>query len=133
MKAAADVTNEEVGTALLAGLSILLVEDEFLIALDLCEMLEAAGAQVVGPAYRAEEALALLEAQRIDMAVLDVDLGDHGAEPVALRMEERQVPFLFHTGRGLPPHLRERFEGVPLLVKPAPRQLLIGAVRALVP
>jgi CheY-like chemotaxis protein len=115
----------------LDGTRVLVVEDEFLIALDLTTVLREAGASVVGPAHSASEALDLLETAVIDVAVLDLDLGGHWVDPVAERCAALGIPFVFHSGRGLPDAMRARFAGVPLLEKPAGPNRLIAEVVAL--
>ena len=80
------------------GRSILVVEDDYMIAQDVQSDLESAGAAVVGPVPSVSEALQLIESQTIDAAVLDVNLGEERSFPVAEALEERAIPFLFATG-----------------------------------
>jgi CheY-like chemotaxis protein len=77
---------------------ILLVEDELLIALLLQGMLEDLGWSVVGPAARVDEALAMLEAEPVDAALLDVSLNRELSYPVADALIRRGIPFAFSTG-----------------------------------
>lgn len=97
---------------------ILVVEDEYLLADDLCHALEQAGAIVLGPVPGVEEALALIEAEpRIDAAVLDVNLRGDMVFPVADALHHRSVPFTFATGYDqwiLP----DRFAAHPRIEKP---------------
>ena len=83
----------------LKGARVLIVEDAVLLALELETGLAEAGAQVIGPAYELEEALALLD-QPIDAAVLDANLNGHSVIPVAEALAARNVPFVFATGYG---------------------------------
>lgn len=83
----------------LAGARVLIVEDAALLAMELETGLTEAGAEVVGPAYELEEALALL-AQPLDAAVLDANLNGLSVSPVADILAERGVPFVFATGYG---------------------------------
>ncbi|MBB5695781.1 response regulator [Muricoccus pecuniae] len=85
----------------LAGRCILIVEDEFLIAEVMEEWLSGAGAEVIGPVPSVEQALELLEkpGKALDGAVLDVNLGrGETAYPIANRLNERGVPYIFATG-----------------------------------
>ena len=83
----------------LAGRHILLVEDDFLIALDVTASLKAAGAQVVGPAASLAGALALAaKAEQLDGAILDINLRGEMVYPVADALRARSVPFVFVTG-----------------------------------
>jgi DNA-binding response OmpR family regulator len=75
------------------------VEDAVLLALELETGLAEAGAEVIGPAYELEEALALLD-RPIDVAVLDANLNGRSVTPVAEALLARRVPFLFATGYG---------------------------------
>ena len=85
----------------LRGRRLLIVEDEYMIAADLAYTLEDRGVEVVGPVGSVDEALALVEAEgRLDGAVLDLNLGNDRAYPVADALLARGVPFVFATGYG---------------------------------
>ena len=77
---------------------ILVVEDEFLIALELDETLRAAGYQVLGPATSVRAALELLKVERPDAAILDVNLMGEWVTPVAEVLRVKGVPFILTTG-----------------------------------
>jgi CheY-like chemotaxis protein len=83
----------------LLGRKILIVEDEFLIAMDIETSIEDAGGEVVGPAGTVDAALAAVtNAGDIDGAVLDINLRGKLVYPVADALAERQIPFIFTTG-----------------------------------
>jgi DNA-binding LytR/AlgR family response regulator len=84
----------------LRGRRILIVEDEYLIATDLAMRLEEMGAVVIGPAATAETALALIAgvSSPIDGAVLDINLGQGLAYPIADALRDAGVPFIFASG-----------------------------------
>src|ERR1700709_917173 len=83
----------------LTGLRLLIVEDEYTIAFDLTDTLQAAGAITLGPTSSLAEALALVEAERhLDGAVLDINLNGELVSPVADALRARSVPFVFATG-----------------------------------
>ena len=84
----------------LAGRRILVVEDEFLIALDIEDALAALGCVVVGPAGKLTEALELANKSEIDAAILDVTIRDDKVFPVADKLLERGIPFIFASGYG---------------------------------
>ncbi len=85
----------------LAGRLILLVEDEYVVAIDLAQSLEQLGAVIVGPAGSVEDALALIMAgPPIDAALLDVNLGSERVYPVADVLQARGVPYVFTTSYG---------------------------------
>jgi PAS domain S-box-containing protein len=87
------------GTPDLKGARVLIVEDAVLLAMELEGGLADAGAEVIGPAYELEEAMALLD-QPIDAAVLDANLNGRSVTPVAEALTQRRVPFVFATGYG---------------------------------
>jgi PAS domain S-box-containing protein len=78
--------------------SILVVEDEVLIALDIGQILAEAGFDVVGPASSAAQALDLIRRDGCEAAVLDVNLGCETSERVALELKERGRPFVALVG-----------------------------------
>lgn len=84
----------------LEGMRILVVEDDYLVAMDLQEFLEDSGAQVIGPAPTLKRALELVEAEgdRLDAAVLDINLRGERSYPVADRLTARGISFVFTTG-----------------------------------
>lgn len=83
----------------LAGRRILIVEDEYFIAMDLALNLGDLGAEIVGPAASVAEALDLIQtADRLDGAVLDVNLRDERVYTVADELMARGVRFVFASG-----------------------------------
>lgn len=109
-------------------IKILVVEDEYFVAADLALALARVGAQVVGPVSTEEEALALLDAgERIDAAVLDINLRGEMVYPLADALRERGVPFVFATGYGAS-ILPMRFRSVPRWEKPFDYQALAQSI-----
>ncbi len=102
---------------LLKDRTVLLVEDNMIIALDGEDALRDLGAQVLTAASvgRAREALAL---QSVDLAVLDFNLGHESSLPIADLLKERGIPFIFATGYGDGLEMPTRFENVTLVKKP---------------
>lgn len=82
----------------MSGKRVLLVEDEYLIAKSMARRLASAGIEVVGPVPTVAEALALLKAEALDGAVLDINLRGEMVFPVADALTERGIPFVFATG-----------------------------------
>jgi CheY-like chemotaxis protein len=106
---------------------ILVVEDEFLIALDIAGALEQNGLVVVGPYAAMGEALQALERQPLDGALLDANLGGQPVGQIADALLARKVPFAFVTGYGrerLPPQHR----AAPLVRKPFTDKDLLAVV-----
>jgi len=82
----------------LTGCRVLLVEDEYYIADDLCHALVGCGASVVGPVPSLDKALPLAEAESLTCAVLDIDLRGESGLAVAQVLRRRDVPFVYSTG-----------------------------------
>ncbi|MDK4740287.1 response regulator (plasmid) [Rhizobium sp. CB3171] len=76
------------------GNLVLIVEDEFFIAMELREALIEGGFRVLGPVGSVEDALDLLQDERPDAAVLDVNLDDEKVTPVAILLKSLGVPFV---------------------------------------
>ncbi len=103
--------------ARLTGQSVLVVEDEALVAMLVEDALLDAGATVLGPVATVAEALALLERETPHVAVLDLNLAGETSTPVADALVARGIPFVVATGYGadgLPPG----HDSVPVLAKP---------------
>jgi CheY-like chemotaxis protein len=81
-----------------SGRRVLVVEDEMIVAWLLVDMLDDLGCAIVGPATSVNQALAMIDAEAIDAAVLDVNLNGQMSYPVADVLVSRGVPFLFSTG-----------------------------------
>lgn len=113
----------------LSGLRILVVEDMFLVALDLSDRLEGMGCRVVGPASEVGAALRTIEDSALDGALLDVNLVDELSFPVAASLAAHGIPFIFLTGYSLDA-FPEEFRAFPRLAKPVDTRLLEQAMSA---
>ncbi len=101
----------------LSGRRVLVVEDEALVAMLVEDALLDAGATVLGPAATVAEALGLLQRERPEAAVLDLNLAGETSTPVADALARIGVPFVVATGYGAEGLPREH-AGVPVLTKP---------------
>ncbi len=113
----------------LTGATILIVEDEVFIALELQMLLEDEGARVriepdLDGGLRAAE-------NGLDVAVLDVRLRGREVFPVADRLAERGKPFVFHSGHADTKTLERQYDGAVALSKPARPAELIDVVARL--
>lgn len=81
----------------LAGKRVLVVEDEFFVGLEIAETLEAAGAEVAGPAPTLGDAERLAAEGGIDMAVLDVNLNGQYAIDLGIELKRQGVRVIFAT------------------------------------
>ncbi len=98
--------------------SILIVEDEPLIAMMLEDFLESLGHEVVGTCDTVESAIELVDAGGFDVAIIDVQLRDgKRAWPVADRLADDGTPFVIATGGHVEPP-PERHASAPVLAKP---------------
>jgi len=108
---------------------VLLVEDEFLLAQATVRALRSKGWAVVGPAATVAAALALLDEEAIDCAVLDINLVGETVLPVADALRERAIPYLFLSGYSRIP--APRHDGVTLLIKPVRTDALMTEIAAM--
>lgn len=106
---------------------ILVIEDEFLIALDITGALEDAGYVVVGPAGTIDDALAAVARGEFDAALLDANLSGQPVGVVADALNAKNTPFAFVTGYGRD-QLPETHRQAPLVNKPFTGQDLLRVV-----
>jgi two-component sensor histidine kinase/DNA-binding response OmpR family regulator len=114
------------GTAarmVMPGNRLLLVEDEALTGLMMCDMLTELGFDVIGPFGRLEDAMAAVGREDFQAAILDVNLDGEMVYPVADAVLARGVPFVFVTGYGAE-GIDRRFAQIPVLQKPIERKML---------
>lgn len=112
----------------LAGRRVLVVEDEVLVAATIeCEV-TSAGAEVVGPAYTVEEALALAD-EPVDAALLDINLNGVKVWEVAKRLHERGVPIIFASANVNGTHaIPSPFDTAPRFDKPVRMNAMLRAL-----
>ena len=105
--------------------TVLVVEDEPLIAMSLSLAIEDAGGKVIGPVPAVGDALAHHASPEGATASLAANLSDRDIPPLALRLASRRVPFVIYTAVGVPSELCVALPGVPVVMKPeAPEQVL---------
>jgi DNA-binding response OmpR family regulator len=113
----------------LRGRSILVVEDEPLIGLDIRDALEEAGASVTATTT-VRHALILINHDGLAGAIIDHALADGDATEVCLRLKTRGIPYVSYSG--LDPVAGAGPEA-PHVSKPAPMDILLGTLAALLP
>lgn len=116
--------------AALAGVHVLVVEDDFLILMELDAVLHDAGAEVVDSCRTIEAALARLDKDAIGVAVLDLRVGRESIAPVARRLAERGVPFVFYTGQIESDPIIKAWPAARFVQKPASSRTIVDAVAA---
>ena len=116
----------------LSGRRVLVVEDEMLVLMNIEAVLADLGCEAVSAAATVARALALMEAQRFDLAMLDVNLGGQTSYFVADSLALSSIPFVFSTGYGK--HgIEARFGDRPVLRKPYTEEQLGAALLSLMP
>jgi DNA-binding LytR/AlgR family response regulator len=100
------------------GLSVFVIEDEALVALNLESMLDDLGCKVVGPAMRFERAEQMLEEGiSADVAIVDVNIGGRKIFELADKIAARDIPIVFATGYGRS-GIPAEWQASPVLQKP---------------
>ncbi len=97
--------------------TVLVLEDDVLLAMDLAMLVEESGARVLGPFHKAEDARASVDSELPDLAVLDFNLGDHTSEELAGFLARSGVPFAFLTGHSAR-YLGDAMQSAEILEKP---------------
>jgi DNA-binding NtrC family response regulator len=111
---------------MLEGLTILIVEDQHLVGLDLSEMVQSLGGRVIGPIESVAEAMTRLEREPVAAAILDANLVDRDVTPLAMHLLEQGTPFVVYTGKGLPDELAQKHPELPTILKPAPAEKVLN-------
>jgi CheY-like chemotaxis protein len=110
-----------------SSLRILLVEDEFMVAMMIEDMLEDLGHQVVATSGRMPDARKLAFGATADLAILDVNLNGEETYPLADSLAARSIPFIFATGYGRS-GIKAEWARVPVLQKPFQSHDLAAAI-----
>lgn len=79
--------------------TFLIVEDDPFIAMDLQDTFEDAGYTVLGPVASVVPGLRLLDEAKPDVAMLDYNLGSETSIPIAYKLDEEAVPYVFLSGQ----------------------------------
>ncbi|ODN68931.1 Bacteriophytochrome [Methylobrevis pamukkalensis] len=106
----------------------LLVEDNAIIALDAEEIMQELGAASVEQVASVEEAFATIARRRPRFALLDFNLGPETSLPIAERLHEAGIPFVFATGYGEQLKLPEALTAVPIVSKPFTKASLLAGI-----
>ena len=115
LAAGADPTGNSTAAIELAGLRVLVIEDESLIGMLVGDLLDQLGCQMIGMVSGVDRALEMTAHVKIDLVLLDVDLGGEPSYPVAEALQARGIPFVFMTGLG---GLEPPWRGRPVIQKP---------------
>lgn len=114
----------------LVGKRVLVVEDSYLAATSIAQMLVDIGCRVVGPYATVDDAMSAVDVGGFDAGVLDINLGKTTSEPVATDLMRRGVPFVFVTGYLSPALQNPRLAAYARVHKPLTEAMLTDALVA---
>ena len=113
------------------NLTILVVEDEFIIADEIASILEEAGHTVIGPTATVEAAISRLDdGTKPDVAIIDANIRGESSLPVARKLRELNVPFCICTGYRSN-DLASEFGDVAMVQKPVSPAAILTTIRSL--
>jgi DNA-binding response OmpR family regulator len=116
----------------MSGMTVLVVEDDFIVTHDMQMLIEEQGARVLGPATSLAEALELVAKEQPTLAVLDVNLGGELVFPLIAELQARKVPFVFATAYADEDKMfPETARSAPRLAKPVLPNVLIAQLMRL--
>jgi len=116
----------------LIGTRVLVVEDEFLLLLELERILSEAGAKIVGLCRTTEQAHRHLRRDELHVAVLDFQLFRETSESVAHELSRRGTPFVFYTGQAGTDLISSQWPRCKIISKPGQPEKLVAAVASLI-
>lgn len=108
---------------------ILVAEDEFIVAYDLCDTVEEAGFAVEGPHGDVSSAMLAVQKHRPDVAILDVELDDGNSFKLAEQLMAENVPVIFYSGQYGPAEVSKRYPGAMACAKPCPPTRMLDMVQ----
>ena len=120
-------------TEIRAPRRVLVAEDDFLVAMDLEDLLSSEGWCVVGPVATVKAALDSIEKAPPDAAVLDVDLAGERAAPIAAALKALGVPFALVSGYTEAQLTEAEFAGAARVGKPCSAAELVSVIRRMLP
>ena len=127
---AAPLTSPIKPTGTFSGQRVLVVEDDPIIGMDLSDILQSRGAEVVGPFTTVADALSALH-DTPDAAVLDLNLGQETSSAIAQELRDRAIPFMILSGQLNTDGLGGAFQNAPVLGKPFAEKELVTRLETL--
>lgn len=104
---------------------VLIMEDDFIVGLDMVEQVKVIGLAVDGPYATLAEGQAAAKAAKPDLAILDIGLTDGDVFPLAETLTESGIPIIFHSGHPESNTLAERFPEAHFCAKPCPPNIIL--------
>jgi DNA-binding response OmpR family regulator len=114
----------------LSGVTVLVVEDDLLLAIALEDTLVGMGAVVLEVCHTLDQAMAWADADDFAVAVLDFSLGPNSVAPLARRLARRSVPFILYTGISRSEPSLTEWRDFPIVEKPASPHTLVAAIKS---
>ena len=114
----------------LGGISVLIVENEMIVGMMLCDEIARAGGTSIGPVTSVAGALKEVESQIVHAVILDAKLVDGSGEDLAVCLEERRIPYVVVSGYEKA-NLPRRLRGAPFVAEPISLPLLMEAIGGL--
>ena len=108
--------------------SILVVEDDPYLALDLQQTIEDLDGRVVGPTRKLSEAATMLETEPVNAAIIDCHVQREDMLLLADMLAHRRIPFVLHTAAQLPRPAWSQHDDVPLLIKPVQPRTVVACL-----
>ena len=109
---------------------VFVAEDEWIVAVDLCDTVAEAGYEVEGPHSDLSSAMLAFQKHRPDVAILDVQLEDGDVFAFARQLADEDVPIIFHSGVKSSDEVQAEFPGAVTLEKPCPPAEMLAAVNS---
>ncbi len=124
MASSGDESAEDIHAHVALSGTILVLEDNMVIALDASDIITAHGDTAVKLASSVDDALKIIENEEISLAVLDINLGDQTSLPVAQKLHSMNIPFVLATGYGDVGSILSGYPDAPVVQKPFTKESL---------
>ncbi|PZQ50301.1 MAG: histidine kinase [Novosphingobium pentaromativorans] len=108
---------------------VLIVEDELFVVLDLEDLVAEEGLGISAHCGTVAATMRTLDRERPQLAILDVRLPDGEVFPAADRLQEMEIPIIFHSGHANESDLRSRYPDAQICAKPSSPSRLRSAMR----
>jgi DNA-binding NarL/FixJ family response regulator len=112
----------------LSGMRVFVVEDEFLLSMQIEEELLSRGCSMIGPFSKLADAIAAAPRHQFDLALLDINLNGEMVYPLADELMRRRIPIVMVSGYGTS-NIPERFRATPRVPKPYDPKVLFETIR----
>jgi DNA-binding response OmpR family regulator len=104
---------------------VLIMEDDYIVGLDMVEQVKIIGLLVDGPHATLAEGLAAAKSATPDLAILDIELTDGDVFPLAETLSAANIPIIFHSGHTDEGDLDQRFPNAHICAKPCPPNIIL--------